>query len=146
MSSYLEGYEPYRGDFPSRNTGSLVADRQGDALAYALFNLEPRGELLITPGTPVYTGMIVGIHSRDNDLNVNVCKGKKLTNMRASGRDENVNLTPVPPMSLERALDLIRDDEMVEITPKNIRLRKLILDIAEREKHQKKMRQATAIV
>lgn len=140
MNAYLEGYEPYRGDFPTRSTGSLVADRQGEALAYALFNLEPRGVLLTRPAEPVYCGMIVGIHNRENDLNVNVCKGKKLTNMRASGRDEAIVLTPVPPMSLEMALELIRDDEMVEITPKSIRLRKTILEISEREKAAKYQR------
>ncbi len=138
MNSYLEGYELYRGDFPSRQTGSLVADRTGDAMAYALFNLEPRGTLLVRPATPVYGGMIVGIHNRENDLNVNVSKGKKLTNVRASGRDDAVVLTPVPPMSLEYALELIRDDELVEVTPENIRLRKTILDISEREKAWKK--------
>ena len=137
MNAYLEGYEPYRGDFPTRLTGSLVADRQGEAVGYALYNLEPRGTLICTPGDPVYCGMIVGIHNRDNDLNVNVCKGKKLTNMRASGRDDAVVLSPVPPMSLEYALELIRDDELVEVTPKVIRLRKKILDISEREKARK---------
>jgi len=138
MNGYLKGYEPFRGDFPSRSTGSLVADRQGEALAYALFNLEPRGTLLVTPGTAVYEGMIVGIHNRENDLDVNVCKGKKLTNMRASGRDDNVVLSPVPPLSLEAALELIRDDELVEVTPKNIRLRKLLLTSNEREKARKR--------
>ncbi len=134
MNSYLEGYEPYRGEFPTRMTGSLVADRLGESVAYALYNMEPRGTLLIVPNTPVYCGMIVGIHNRDNDLNVNVCKSKKLTNMRASGRDDNVVLTPVLPLSLEYALELIRDDELVEVTPKNIRIRKTILDISERGK------------
>ncbi|MDJ0839726.1 MAG: translational GTPase TypA [Acidobacteriota bacterium] len=142
MNSYLHGYEPYRGDFPTRTTGSLIADRQGEALAYALFNLEPRGTLLIGPQTAVYEGMIVGIHNRDNDLDVNVCKGKKLTNMRASGRDENVVLSPIPPMSLEGALEMIREDELVEITPKNIRLRKMALTVNEREKLRKVMKQA----
>ena len=142
MNGYLEGYEPYRGDFPSRLTGSLVADRSGEALSYALGNLEPRGVLLIEPGEKVYEGMIIGIHNRANDLNVNVCKGKKLTNMRASGRDDAVVLSPVQPMSLERAIELIRDDELVEVTPKNIRLRKNILNITEREKAEKKARLA----
>lgn len=137
MSSYLEGYEPHRGDFPTRNTGSLVSDRQGAAVAYALYNLEPRGTLLIRPGDPVYMGMIVGIHNRDNDLNVNVCKAKKLTNMRASGRDDNVMLSPVPPLTLEAALEWIKDDEMVEVTPKSIRPRKTVLSIPDREKRNK---------
>lgn len=142
MNGYLEGYELYRGDFPTRSTGSLIADRQGEALGYALYNLEPRGALLVTPGTAVYEGMIVGIHNRDVDLDVNVCKGKKLTNMRASGRDDNVVLSPIPPMNLETALELIRDDEMVEVTPKSIRLRKIALQINEREKLRKAMKQA----
>ncbi len=140
MNGFLEGYEPYRGDFPSRPTGSLVADRQGEALAYSLGNLEPRGVLLIEPGTKVYEGMIVGIHNRTNDLNVNVTKGKKLTNMRASGRDDAVQLSPVPPMSLESAIDLIRDDEMIEVTPQSIRLRKSVLNVTERERAEKRNR------
>jgi len=127
MNSYLSGYEEYRGDFTPRVTGSLVADRLGEAVAYGLFNLEPRGILFVVPGDPVYEGMIVGEHNRDNDLNVNVCREKKLTNMRAAGSDENVQLTPVPNMSLERAIMFIRDDEMVEVTPKTVRLRKKIL-------------------
>ena len=102
------------------------------AVPYALFNLEPRGHLLITPGTPVYEGMIVGEHNRDNDINVNPCKEKKLTNMRASGRDENVILAPVKPMTLEWAINFIQDDEMVEVTPKSIRLRKAVLSASKR--------------
>jgi len=140
LNSYLEDYEPYRGDFPTRNTGSLVSDRQGEAVAYSLGNLEPRGLLVIQPGTPVYEGMIVGIHNRENDLNVNVCKTKKLTNMRASGRDDSIMLTPVIPMSLEQAIETIRDDECVEVTPQNIRLRKTVLSQSDRNvayKHQK---------
>ncbi len=132
MNSYFSGYEEYRGDFPLRFTGSIVADRQGTAVPYALFNLEPRGQLCILPGTPVYEGMIVGEHNRDNDINVNVCKEKKLTNMRASGKDDNVLLSPVRPMTLERAIHFIKDDEMVEVTPKSIRLRKTILDAHKR--------------
>jgi GTP-binding protein len=132
MNSYLEGYEDYRGDFPSRFTGSIVADRQGVAVAYALFNLEPRGRIFIVPGDPVYEGMIIGEHNRDNDLNVNACKEKKLSNVRASGRDENVTLTPARPMTLEQALDFIKDDEMVEITPKSVRLRKTVLSSQQR--------------
>src|SRR3989339_14965 len=133
MNSYLSGYEEYRGDFTPRVTGSLVADRLGEAVAYGLFNLEPRGILFVVPGDPVYEGMIVGEHNRDNDLNVNVCREKKLTNMRAAGSDENVQLTPVPNMSLERAIMFIRDDEMVEVTPKSIRLRKSILSADQRK-------------
>ncbi|MEL7638324.1 MAG: translational GTPase TypA [Solidesulfovibrio sp.] len=132
MNSSLEGYEEYRGDFPSRFTGSIVCDREGVGVPYALFNLEPRGRLFITPGEPVYEGMIVGEHNRDNDINVNPCKEKKLTNMRASGKDENVILSPVLPMTLERALHFVREDEMVEITPASIRLRKTVLSAKDR--------------
>ncbi len=127
LNSYLKGYEPYRGDFPGRQTGSLVSDRLGEAVAYAIYNLEPRGNLFVNPGDPVYEGMIVGEHNRDNDLNVNSCKTKKLTNMRASGKDEGIVLTPVIPMTLERAIEFIKEDELVEVTPKSIRLRKTIL-------------------
>ncbi len=124
MNSYLAGYEEYRGDFPTRSTGSLVSDRQGSSVAYALFNLEPRGRLFIVPGTPVYEGMIVGEHNKEKDLDVNPTKEKKLTNVRASGRDEHVVLAPVQPMTLETAINYISEDEMVEVTPKTIRLRK----------------------
>ena len=132
MNSYLQGYEEFRGEFPTRLTGSLVSDRQGDALSYALYNLEPRGILFVTPNEPVYEGMIVGEHNRDNDLDVNPCKGKKLTNMRASGKDDAIMLTPVTPMTLERAIDFIKDDELVEVTPISIRLRKSILSSQKR--------------
>jgi len=138
MNSLIAGYEEYRGDFPARFTGSLVADRSGEAVPYALYNLEPRGQLFITPGDVVYEGMIVGEHNRDNDLNVNVCKTKKLTNMRASGKDDAVVLTPVLPMTLERAIQFLREDELMEVTPKNIRLRKGILTAAGRKASEKR--------
>jgi GTP-binding protein len=124
INSYLEGYENWRGDFPARFSGSIVADRAGAAVAYALFNLEPRGALFVEPGDPVYEGMIVGEHNRDNDIDVNPTKEKKLTNLRAAGKDENVILTPVKKMTLEYALHFVREDELVEITPLSIRLRK----------------------
>lgn len=127
MNSYLQGYEEFRGEFPSRLTGSLVSDRSGDAVSYAIYNLEPRGTLFVIPNEPVYEGMIVGEHNRDNDLDVNPTKGKKLSNMRASGKDESIILTPVIPMTLERAIEFIKDDELVEVTPKSIRLRKAVL-------------------
>ena len=132
MNSYLEGYEAWRGDFPSRHTGSIVADRGGAAVAYALFNLEPRGVLFVEPGDPVYEGMIVGEHNRDNDIDVNPTKEKKLTNLRAAGKDENVILTPARKMTLERALHFVRDDELVEVTPRSIRLRKAELSAQKR--------------
>ena len=132
MNSMFAGYGEYRGDFPTRFTGSMVADRPGNAVAYAIFNLEPRGHMFITPGDPMYEGLIVGEHNRDNDIDVNPCKEKKLSNMRASGKDEAVTLTPVMPMTLERALHFIREDELVEVTPLSIRLRKAELTQAKR--------------
>ncbi len=127
LSSYFAGYEEHRGDFPSRFSGSMVSDRDGEAVAYAIFHLEPRGVLFVSPGDVVYEGMIVGEHSRENDLNVNPTKEKKLTNMRAAGRDENIILTPARKVTLESAIQFIKDDELVEVTPKSIRLRKAIL-------------------
>ena len=127
MNSYLKGYEPFKGDFMSRQLGSLVADRQGEAIPYAIFGLQPRGKMFVQPNEPVYEGMVIGEHNRDNDLNVNICRGKKLTNIRAASKDENVILSPVPPLTLEKAIDFIRDDELVEVTPKSIRIRKTIL-------------------
>jgi len=132
MNSYVEGYEEWRGDFPTRYTGSIVADRAGAGVAYALFNLEPRGVLFVEPGDPVYEGMIVGEHNRDNDIDVNPTKEKKLTNLRASGKDENVTLTPVKKMTLEHALHFVREDELVEVTPLSIRLRKAELSAMKR--------------
>ncbi len=127
MNSIFDGYELYRGDFPTRRTGSLVSDRKGKAVPYALYNLEPRGRLMITPGTPVYEGMVVGEHSKSNDLDVNPCKEKKLTNMRASGKDDSTTCSPVKPLTLEQALNFLNDDELVEATPLSIRVRKKIL-------------------
>jgi GTP-binding protein len=127
MNSILSGYEEYRGDFQARVSGSLVSDRKGMATAYALHGLEPRGILFVVPGDQIYEGMIVGEHTRENDLDVNPCREKKLTNMRAAGSDDTIKLTPVLPMSLEHAITFIREDEMVEVTPKSIRLRKAIL-------------------
>ncbi|MBS6828307.1 MAG: translational GTPase TypA [Desulfovibrio sp.] len=132
MNSYLEGYEEWRGDFPTRFSGSIVADRPGSAVAYALFNLEPRGTLFVEPGDPVYEGMIVGEHNRDNDIDVNATKEKKLTNLRAAGKDENVILTPVKKMTLEHALHFVREDELVEVTPQSLRLRKVELSSLKR--------------
>jgi GTP-binding protein len=132
MNSYFSGYEPYRGDFPSRFTGSIVSDRQGKAVPYALYNLEPRGRLFVQPGEPVYEGMVIGEHNREQDINVNPTKEKKLTNMRASGKDDNVILAPIRPMTLEQAINFIRDDEYVEVTPLSIRLRKVTLGAKDR--------------
>jgi GTP-binding protein len=133
LNSYLEGMEPYRGDFPARSTGSLVSDREGETVAYGLFNLEPRGQLFISAGERVYEGMIIGEHNRDGDLNVNPTRAKKLTNIRAANKDENVVLTPIVPLSLETALEFISEDELVEVTPKSIRMRKRILQAGKRK-------------
>ena len=124
LPSYLEGYEEYRGDFVSRENGSLVADRDGEAVAYAIFNLEPRGKMFIVPGDEFYKGMVVGERNKSKDLEINPSKAKKLSNMRAAGKDENIILTPVQPMTIEKALDFIADDELVEITPNHVRIRK----------------------
>ena len=137
LNSSYAGYEKFRGDFPTRFTGSLVSDRQGNAVPYALFNLEPRGRLFVLPGDLVYEGMVVGEHNRETDLNVNPCKTKKLTNMRASGKDDAVTLTPVLRMTLEKAIQFIREDEMVEVTPKTIRIRKTRLSATSRRVSEK---------
>lgn len=133
MNSYVQEYEPYRGNIQSRTAGSLVADRKGVSVAYGLFHLEPRGVLFVGAGVPVYEGMIIGEHNRGRDLNVNPCKEKKLSNMRASGKDEHIILTPTIPLTLEWAIEFIRDDEQVEVTPKSIRIRKNILPAAHRK-------------
>ena len=137
MNRLFHAYEPYKGAIGGRINGVLISNDQGEAVGYALFNLEDRGPMVIDPGEKVYQGMIIGIHSRDNDLEVNVLKGKKLTNVRAAGKDEAVKLTPPIKMTLERALSWIQDDELVEVTPKSIRLRKLYLDPHERKRFEK---------
>ena len=130
-------YEPFRGEVVTRRKGVLISMDPGTSLAYSLNNLQPRGILFIAPGIDVYTGMIVGEHSRENDLVVNVCKGKKLTNMRASGSDDSVKLAPPKDFTLELALESIEDDELVEITPESIRLRKKYLDENERKRYER---------
>ncbi len=132
MNSLFHGYMEWQGDIISRPTGSLVADRSGVATSYALYNLQERGEMFVAPGTDVYEGMIVGENARDADLNVNIVKEKKLTNMRASTSDEAIRLVPPKLLNLEQALEFIRDDEFVEVTPKSIRLRKKILKANQR--------------
>jgi GTP-binding protein len=128
LNTLFEGWEPYRGPMLRRINGALVADRPGTATPYALFHLQPRGVLFIEPGTAVYEGMIVGEHNRGNDLDVNVTREKKLTNIRAAGRDENVILAPPHPLTIETALEFIDRDELVEVTPTSLRLRKRVLD------------------
>jgi len=144
MNRLFHDYQPYKGEISGRNNGVLISNDQGEAVAYALFNLEDRGPMIIDAGVKVYQGMLIGIHSRDNDLEVNVLKGKKLTNVRASGKDEAVKLTPPIRMTLERALSWIQDDELVEVTPKSIRLRKLYLDPNERKRFEKSGKSSVA--
>jgi GTP-binding protein len=127
MNALFKGYIDWKGEIPTRPTGSLVADRPGKVTAYALYNLQERGEMFVTPGTEVYQGMIVGENSRDADLNVNIVKEKKLTNIRAAAADEAIRLVPSRFLNLEQAIEFIRDDETAEVTPKSIRLRKKIL-------------------
>ena len=127
MNHLFAGWEPWHGAIPARSTGALVADRQGVTTAYAIYNLQERGEIFVEPATPVYEGMIVGENSRQNDMDVNVTKEKKQTNMRASTADEAIRLIPPRQLSLEQSIEFINDDELVEVTPKRIRLRKRIL-------------------
>ena len=139
MSHVFDDYAPVKPDMPGRHNGVLVSQEQGEAVAYALWNLEDRGRMFVSPNDKVYEGMIIGIHSRDNDLVVNPLKGKKLTNIRASGTDEAVRLTTPIKLTLEGAVEFIDDDELVEITPQSIRLRKRYLSELERRRHFKKL-------
>jgi GTP-binding protein len=134
LNRLFQAYSPWKGDIAGRRTGVLISNDQGDSVAYAMWKLEDRGPMMIEPGSKVYRGMIVGEHTRDNDLEINVLKGKQLTNIRAAGKDEAVRLTPPIRMTLEKALAYIEDDELVEVTPKSIRLRKAILDPNDRKK------------
>ncbi|MCT8972322.1 translational GTPase TypA [Microbaculum marinisediminis] len=144
MNRLFHGYAPYKGELPGRRNGVLIANEAGEAVAYALWNLEDRGPMMIEPGWKVYQGMIVGEHTRENDLEVNVLKGKKLTNIRTTSKDEAVRLTPPIRMTLEKALAWIDDDELVEVTPESIRLRKALLDPHER-KRAERAREAGAV-
>jgi GTP-binding protein len=138
MNRLFHGYGPYRGEITGRRNGVLISNDQGEAVAYALWNLEDRGPMMIEPGCRVYRGMIVGEHTRGNDLEVNVLKGKKLTNIRTHAKDEAVRLIPPIQMTLEKALAYIADDELVEVTPRAIRLRKKLLDPNERRKDERR--------
>ncbi|GLK68806.1 translational GTPase TypA [Hansschlegelia plantiphila] len=138
MNRLFHSYGPFKGEIAGRNNGVLIANEAGEAVAYALWNLEDRGPMIIEPGWKVYQGMLIGIHSRDNDLEVNVLKGKKLTNIRTQSKDEAVRLTPPIRMTLERSLAWIQDDELVEVTPKSIRLRKRLLDPNARKRDSRK--------
>ena len=138
MNSTFECYEPYKGDIQARTRGVLVAFEQGTSVTYGLYNAQERGELFIGAGVEVYEGMIVGINSRNEDISINVCKEKHLTNTRASGSDDALRLVPPIKLSLEKAIEFIQDDELVEVTPKSIRLRKKILDSKTREREARK--------
>ena len=138
MASVFKDYEPYKGEIQSRTRGVLVAFEAGTSITYGLYNAQLRGELLIGAGVEVYEGMIVGINSRNEDISINVCKEKHLTNTRASGSDDALRLVPPLKMSLEQSIEFIADDELVEVTPKNIRLRKRILDTKTRERQAKR--------
>jgi GTP-binding protein len=139
LNSLFSHYGPFRGDMPKPKHGVLISMDECEAIGYAIMNLEDRGTFFIGPGTRCYEGMIVGEHARDNDLVVNVAKGKKLTNMRASGSDEATRLTPPREMTLEQAIEYIADDELVEVTPHFIRMRKKILDTSDRKKSEKRI-------
>ena len=142
MNRLFHAYEPYRGEIAGRRNGVLISNDQGEAVAYALWNLEDRGPMMIEPGWKVYRGMIIGEHTRGNDLEVNVLKGKKLTNIRTHSKDEAVRLIPPIQMTLEKALAYIGDDELVEVTPKAIRLRKKLLDPNDRKREVRRKERA----
>jgi GTP-binding protein len=144
LNHVYDGYESWQGPLSKRQTGALVADRQGTSTTYALFHLQPRGALFIRENTPVFEGMIIGENSRENDLDVNVTKEKKLTNMRASNADDALQLIPPRIMSLEQAIEFIKEDELVEVTPESVRLRKKILVANKRHHDKKTMKEAVA--
>jgi GTP-binding protein len=128
MNHIFDSYEPYKGELPMRSQGSLISFETGETTGYGLFNAQGRGSLFITPGTPVYEGMVIGYTNLSDDINVNVCKTKHLTNTRSSSSDDALTLIPVSKMSLEECLEFIADDELLEVTPKTLRIRKRILN------------------
>ena len=136
MNSLFDGWAPHQGSVARRPNGTMVSDRNGKTTPYAIFNLQPRGRMLVGPGTEVYEGMIVGEHARENDLDVNICREKKLTNIRAAGKDENVMLTSAKALSIEKSIEYIDEDELVEVTPESIRLRKKELRASFRPKRR----------
>jgi GTP-binding protein len=138
MNRLFHAYAPFKGEIAGRRNGVLISNEQGEAVAYAMWKLEDRGPMMIEPGAKVYRGMIVGEHTRDNDLEINVLKGKQLTNIRTTSKDEAVRLTPPIRMTLEKALAYIEEDELVEVTPKSIRLRKKLLDPNDRKRQVRK--------
>ncbi len=137
INRIFNAYEPYKGDIINKRNGALISTETGSAVAYAIFNLQERGYMFIEPQTKIYKGMIVGEHNRANDLEINVLKGKQLTNVRASGSDKAITLTPPVKMSLEQLISYIKDDELLEVTPSNLRLRKRFLDPNERKRSKK---------
>ena len=137
LNTQFDGWDDYRGEISSRMNGSMISDRKGMATAYAIWNLQERGVMFVTHGQDVYEGMIVGEHAKENNLEVNVTREKKLTNVRASGSDEAIRVIPVKPMTLEKAMEWIKDDELVEVTPKHIRLRCRELDPHKRGRVQR---------
>ena len=137
LNRLFHGYAPYKGDIEGRRVGTIVSRETGKTVPYALWNLEERGALFIGPGEPVYCGMVIGEHNKGDDLDVNPLKAKQLTNFRASGKEDSVDLTPPQRKTLEKALAYIEDDELVEVTPQSIRLRKRYLDPHERKRASK---------
>ena len=146
MSSQFDGYDVWQGKVPKRANGAIVSDREGETVAYALFDIQERGELFYGPGVSVYEGMICGEHAHPNDLDVNVTRGRKLTNVRAAGRDENIILSPPREMSLEKALEWINEGELVEVTPKNVRLRKKVLPAGDRYRLERERKRADGLI
>jgi GTP-binding protein len=145
MSHVFDGFAPVKAEIPERRNGVLVSQEDGEAVAYALWNLQERGRMFVSPGEKVYEGMVIGIHSRDNDLVVNPIKGKKLTNIRAAGKDDAVLLTPPVRLTLEYAVEFIADDELVEVTPQSIRIRKRFLKEHERKRAARESAGALAV-
>ena len=139
MSSVFDGYEPYKGEINRRDFGSLVAHEQGDSIVYGLFNAQERGTLFIGAGVPVYAGMVVGMNPRGDDIVVNVCKRKHLTNTRSSGSDDALRLVTPMRMTLEDCIEFLADDEILEVTPKSLRIRKRLLDATERMRERARM-------
>ena len=140
MNHVFDSYQPYKGDIEGRSFGSLISYETGEAVTYGLYNAQERGSLFIGAGVPVYEGMVVGVSPKQEDLNVNVCKRKHATNMRASGSDEALRLITPIAMSLEQCLEFLSDDELLEVTPKNLRIRKRILSNTERAKYRSKLK------
>jgi GTP-binding protein len=134
MNHRFMAYEPHKGNIPSRNNGSIISMETGSGTAYSIDKLQDRGIFFVDPGVEVYMGQVIGEHSRQNDITVNIQKGKKLTNMRASGSDNNVKIAPAKKFSLEEAMEYIQKDELLEVTPKSIRMRKIYLDENERNR------------